>query len=116
MCGLAQSFTPQYSGTVLVIITANGGGSVANGFGAIGIRYGTGVAPANGVAFTGTPAGNGAISSSVANAGAVNGLICTAFVAGLTIGTPYWFDLGQESSSAGSTFKIVNVGVMILEL
>jgi hypothetical protein len=116
MCGLKQAFTPKYSGVALVIINASGGTNVASQFGVINIRYGTGTAPNNGAAATGTVAGNSASSGSIANANAASAMTCTALITGLTINTAYWFDLVQASTSATALFTVTGIGVTIVEL
>jgi hypothetical protein len=66
------------------------------------IRFGTGTAPANGVAVTGTqvtPKVN--ILSAVANQGVTYSQ--TAIITGLTTGTAYWLDIALSSGNVGGS-------------
>jgi hypothetical protein len=67
------------------------------------VYYGTGSAPANGAAVTGTQLGN---RSTLAGSGTSN--LTSLFanggvVTGLTVGTAYWFDLAMNSSNVANT-------------
>jgi len=67
-------------------------------------KYGTGTAPNNGVAVTGTSATTSEVR--VTNSGATGALSAFTYYAeitGLTVGTPYWFDLAQKVSGGGAT-------------
>jgi hypothetical protein len=105
MMGLARSITVGSSGILEIII----GGTVTNtadGDGAgFQIRYGTGTAPTNGVAVTGTQLGNiqefvnGPLTASGLNVPfSLNGI-----VGGLTPGTVYWIDIALQSITGGTS-------------
>jgi hypothetical protein len=111
MMGLAGSITPTGSGKILIIISGDlmmsGGGDE----GRVQIRYGTGSAPANGAAATGTAAG--ALQRS--NPGTGNDPIpfsVNAVVTGLTPSTAYWVDLTLQSSSGTATIKDVSISIV----
>jgi len=117
MAGLAASFTPNITGRALVIISGYLTSSVVGSFAAvIGMRYGTGTAPAHGAAATGT-----AITCSNAyghSEGAANAAVpftVVGTVTGLTVGTAYWFDAIYGSSVATSTAKLNTTAVSIIE-
>src|SRR5229473_2663960 len=77
------------------------------------IRYGTGTAPANGAALTGTAVGN-----NIADNNPVTNKIpfsVQAIVSGLTVGTAYWVDVGLAAITGG-TASIATVSVSALEL
>jgi len=110
--GLASAVTPVKSGTILAIISGDlkAGGAGTN---QIQIRYGTGSAPANGAALTGTAVGNlaKAITSAVAQQMPAT---CNAVVAGLVVGTQYWLDVSLATST-GTSATIKNVSVSVVE-
>jgi len=115
--GVANSLTPLYTGRVLAIISGNlTNSTAAAGDGAkVQIRYGTGAAPANGAALTGTAVGY--IVSSVlerATAGDLQGFACQAIISGLTTGTGYWFDISL-AAIVGGTGQAKNLSVSVIE-
>ena len=115
MMGLAGSYTPFQSGRVLIMISGDiDNNTVADGS-QVQIRYGTGTAPANGAALTGTTAG-GLVKMT-------NGVTDTprmpfslnAIVSSLTVGTAYWVDVGLAAVTGG-TARIRNLSVSIIEI
>lgn len=115
--GGTATFTPQGSGTVLVTlttlmqITAGAAGGVT-----AGARYGTGTAPANGAAVTGTvlgPAADPVVRVNTVAAGVGTPHTVTDRLA-LTPGVSYWFDLkvaspaGTDTCLAGSTVVVIH--------
>lgn len=118
MAGLAGSITPTQTGRVLAIISGN----MSNSTAAAGdgcktqIRFGTGAAPANGAALTGTAVGN-IVSMLLERATASDPFPFSvqAIVTGLTIGTTYWFDLSEAAVAAG-TGILTNLSVSLIEL
>jgi len=113
MMGLAGAITPAHSGNVLLIVS----GTLTNGTTSDGaslqIRYGTGAAPTNGAALTGTAVGN-----NIADNNPVTNKIpfsVQAVVTGLTVGTAYWVDVGLAAITGG-TASIATVSVSALEL
>jgi hypothetical protein len=114
MAGLAATITPTNSGKVLIIVS----GILRNNTATDGINvqmaYGTGAAPANGDAATGTTTGN-----------LLHGLNEPDFnyypfsvqsvVTGLTVSTAYWIDLQFNAITAG-TATVQDISVSIVEL
>jgi hypothetical protein len=79
-------------------------------------RYGTGTAPANGVAVTGTRFGTGASDDTPEAAHTGNGMFFSITeILSLAAGTAYWFDLA-EASAAGDTTETGNIVCSIDEL
>lgn len=115
MMGLAQSITPRGTGRVLAIVTGSMANDNAVFSGAVaGIRYGTGAAPANGAALTGTLVGGSpAVDSTVSMQR--DAFAAHAVVTGLVPGTPYWFDLaiarvtGGTASASRLTFTLIEL-------
>lgn len=118
MMGLGStcSYTPASTGRVLVIVglfatTATGLVSITAGG-----RFGTGTAPANGAAVTGTAFGPVADPAIRAPAiGQFGGMPFSA-VLSLTAGTTYWFDLAVSTANASDAASVANVTVSIAEL
>ena len=96
MMGLAGSITPSKSGNVLIVVS----GRVFNSVGGakFQIRTGTGSAPANGAALTGTARG-AQISISASSLNAPFGV--NALVTGLALSTAVWIDLSLAEITNG---------------
>lgn len=115
MMGLNQLITPLITGKVMVIIsgcmknTTNTDGTQTQ------IRYGTGTAPTNGASLTGTTAGGLVHYDNPAGLTIHVPVTVQAIVSGLTIGTPYWFDLSLASITGG-TSNIESLSVSIIEI
>jgi parallel beta-helix repeat protein len=120
MMGLGSTCTyaPKGSGSVLatacgVYLNTTSGVSV-NMTG----RYGTGTAPANGAAASGTKWGVGADANEHLKVGSTSTgstFSFTQVITGLTAGTAYWFDVALASDAAG-TASITNVTYSLAEL
>jgi hypothetical protein len=115
MAGLAGTITPAASGNVLLNIN----GSASNGTSGDGctfkLRYGTGAAPSNAAALTGTVAGNAnGQSMTSATGGAQQAIGITAYVTGLTPGTAYWLDV-SEAAVTGGTCSLFNPTIVAIE-
>ena len=113
MMGLAYGITPLRSGKVLLIVAGSIRNNTAGNGTSVGIRYGTGTAPGNGVALTGTFVVLLTGFSDTAN----SQLPFTAIglATGLTLGTPIWFDLSVAVVGTG-TASALNVGATAFEL
>ncbi len=124
MQGLDASITPVTTGniecTINATITEAGSGT---GYANSGISYqqsyGTGSAPANGAAITGTQIGLVQTSKIQSNASAAAdismAISITCIVSGLTLNTAYWFDLAAEYVGA-TKFQFTNVVVCLKEI
>jgi hypothetical protein len=116
MVGLNNQFTPQYSGVVLVSCVTTVASSVTNAFQWFYGSFGTGTPPVNKQVQVGTIFTNQAngVNQDVANSytmGTVTGIL-----SGLTIGTPYWFDITSAGNLAGATYSFFATIMNILEL
>jgi hypothetical protein len=80
----------------------------------IDIRYGTSTAPINGAAVSGTLVGIAQTSTSI-SALQKSGFCVSAPVAGLTVGTAYWFDVSVMAVTGG-TASITGVTASAMEM
>lgn len=101
MCGLAISFTPKMTGRVKIKIGMNMSNSLANDFTSAIIAFGTGAAPVNGAAATGSAVGFAPLFQAYAN-GAQGPGMAFALISALTLGTTYWVDLQQKIVTGGT--------------
>ena len=79
----------------------------------LGLYYGTGTAPANAAAITGTAIGAVPVYSAAANNQRVPFNI-TVIITGLTLGTAYWLDL-MLGAVTGGTAVVKNLTVTAFE-
>lgn len=115
MMGLGSTctLTPIYSTRVEVRFMGQCGNSGVAGNGStVSVRFGTGVAPSNGAALTGTVVGTVPQTANPATGastwfGGFGGIIT-----GLTVGTAYWFDLALAASANTSTLTNVSCSVV----
>ncbi len=100
--GSTATITPGLTTRVGVAVSGDVFNSNAIGNGAIyQIRYGTGSAPANAAAQTGTACGSAIKYVASTTAGKVP-FSSRCIMSGLTPGTPYWIDLALEATTAGT--------------
>lgn len=101
MMGLAGAITPASSGRVCVTITGDVQNNT-NGSGAkMGVQYGTGSAPANAAAITGTSVGGIPVFTTAAANQRVP-FCLTVIITGLVLGTAYWLDLMLGAVTSGT--------------
>ena len=112
MAGYGQTFTPQKTGRVLIILLANVNNNTAgDGVQAV-LSYGTGTPPAAGAAVTGLQTGGTAKVTSAA-ASASNEVVLVTILPGLTVGTTYWFDVAYAAITGGTaTISIIYAAVI----
>lgn len=114
MMGLAGSITPVGSGIILVNICGDMTNSTTNDGASIQLRYGTGTAPSNAGALTGTTIGN-SITATAAT-GSYNYPFCVSvIISGLSASTAYWLDLSLAAITGG-TASISNITINSHEL
>lgn len=103
MGGLGGTFaiTPGVTGRVKIEISGQMANSTINDGVTLDLRYGTGTAPANGDAVTGTLAGISQTATSLV-AAQRSGFCLQAIVTGLTVGTAYWMDFSQLAVTGGT--------------
>lgn len=110
--GSTCSITPTVSGAIVVHVVGDVAADAA-GSSQMQIRYGSGAAPANAAALTGTTSGSlVAVTTSTANERASFALV--GYVTGLTVGTAYWIDI-RLSNSTGGTSTVKNLSVVAEE-
>lgn len=100
MMGLAGSITPNTSGQIIIIVS----GDIANssiGGAKVKLRYGTGTAPTNGAAATGTPVSQ-FITLSPIGANIQESFSVQGIATGLTVATAYWIDLQVAAMTTGT--------------
>ncbi len=103
MMGLGSTFTFTPTAGTRCIVTMVGYGSGSNiSTINIGSRYGTGTAPVNGAAITGT-VGSLALSGYLAAAFASVSFCHSFIVTGLVVGTAYWVDLSLANVNSISS-------------
>lgn len=115
MMGLSGSITPANTGNIMIVISGDAQDSAGNnGTVKIQIRYGTGSAPSNGAALTGSTAG-GQPNYLPAGGGSPTPFALNAIVTGLTLGTTYWIDISLSVGS-GDTAAVKNISISAFEI
>jgi hypothetical protein len=114
MAGLGGTFhyTPTTTGKLLITVSGNAVGAASGGPNTQ-LRYGTGAAPANAAALTGTATGTTAKSTGGGTTTVPFSI--SEYVTGLVVGTAYWFDLSVASNGGGSV-SVKDLTVLIQEL
>lgn len=126
--GATTSFaliTPQITGRVLVIISGLIQNSVSGDGCNVQLSYGTGTAPVNGAALTGTQIGLQSVWTSLTNA-MIAPFCLQALITGLavpvinanrqtTAATTVWLDLAFKAVTGGNA-SVTNVNITALEL
>jgi hypothetical protein len=114
MMGLAGAITPEVTGKVSVILTGSAGTLTAGVTATLRLYQGTGVAPVNGAAVTGTPFGSGGdpIASDV---GLLVPFAISGGLTGLALGVPIWVDIWLKTSNAADSAEIGNLEGFIYE-
>lgn len=101
MLGLGLTVTPVNQPRLDLRVTAQIGNTTAADGVTVQVRYGTGTAPANGDAVTGTAVG-ASQTFTAATAGATTGVTLGGVVTGLTLGTAYWVDVAIQATTGGT--------------
>lgn len=115
--GATVTYTPVLTGTVLVLATGYVSTAVAVVPLTIGGRFGTGTAPVNGAAVTGTRFGPAADVTTQALAIGVPGDITLSQVlTGLALGTAVWFDFALLTSVGLDAAAVTGCQFQVLEL
>ena len=115
MAGLAGSITPVLTGRIFLTINGDSSNNTGNDGCIITPRFGTGTAPTNGAALTGTIAGNSNGVSTSAGANNIDAWMAHGYVTGLTLNTTYWLDVSQAILTGG-TCSLSNITVIAIEL
>ena len=114
--GGTAAFTPAGTGRVMVEVTGQCWLATAATTCAVQAAYGTGGAPSNGAAATGTVCGT-AYSMTPSSTGAGKALPFTAscILTGLTLATAYWVDLQFDTGNASDAAALVNLNANMVE-
>jgi len=118
MMGLGSTcvFTPSGTGKVLVNVSGWYLTQTATVNATIGGRFGTGTAPVNGAAVSGTRFGPiGDPAGHAVNTANPGGFAITALLS-LTAGTAYWFDIALATSAGADAAVLSNIAMTIAEL
>jgi hypothetical protein len=116
MMGLGSTLklTPAFSGKVRIMFVCGANNSTTNSGVSAQLAFGTGTAPSNGAAATGTQFDRlRTISSAIASAN--QDLTFIVELSGLTVNTPYWFDVQLSVGSGGSGTASIHVISCIIE-
>lgn len=118
MMGLGSSWTltPHSSGNVFIMVTGTATTNTAIATVKWGGRFGTGTAPVNGAADTGTHWGPGNDPSTRPSVAAVGVPFALNAIVALTPGTTYWFDLAVSTGVAADTAAVQNLAFTVFEL
>lgn len=113
--GFAISFTPKMTGKIKISMQADLTNNTINDGCAMEITYGTGTAPINGAAQTGTVVGNYCKMSTDIAANAFVPGMCIGYVTGLNLATAIWVD-AAVAAITGGTAAIQQVTVIVEEI
>lgn len=115
MMGLAGAITPTQSGNVLFQARFDMSNSAASDGCVAQLMRGTGAAPTNGAASTGTAVGNPVQLTNNANtAGLLVPVSAIGYSTGLTVSTAYWYDVSLRAVTGG-TCAIFNITLVAIE-
>lgn len=114
MMGLAGSVTPVTTGRILILVSGDISSTLTGDGAKFQIRYGTGSAPANAAALTGTAVGGLVNMLAAANNQRVP-FSLQAIVTGLTLTTALWIDIGLAAVTGG-TAAAKNISITTVEI
>ena len=115
MMGLAGTITPVVSGKVHISVCGDIAQNTASDGANVQLRTGTGAAPTNGAALTGTTRGS-LIKQNNVSAVVEKVPFCLIWtVTGLALGTAVWIDVGLAATTGG-TATIADVDIVADEL
>lgn len=117
MAGLAIPFTPTCTGKLRFRLTGNCSTSTAAANIGITGKYGTGTAPVNGAAVSGTSfaQGNLVVRCAVAGNGAGTPFEIWGQITGLTPGTAYWIDVAFYTATAADVANLYSLQASVEE-
>jgi|SRR5215831_2399208 len=118
MAGLGSSvtFTPRSTGLVQVVACGGAGTLTSPVIETFGGRFGTGAAPAQGTAVTGTRFGTPTADYQVLPNAATVMPVPLIDLLSLIVGTAYWFDFAYATATAADQAQILNPMFVITEL
>jgi len=114
--GSTVSFTPTRTGKIMIILSGDGDNDTNSRGANVQMRYGTGVAPANGAALTGTTVGT-LIRIFNRDSVEIFPFTLNGIVSGLSVGTAIWVDISLASVGDGTnTARVRDIMVTIIEI
>lgn len=115
--GATVTYTPTSSGKVLIVVTGGALTLTAIVAGTVGGRYGTGTAPANGAADTGTRFGSAEDIQFRSPGGSPTvEMWSLTDVLMLTRGEKYWFDVALATSVAADHASVTGLSFALAEM
>lgn len=114
MMGLAGSITPRVTGRLFITVSGQCKNSTNNRSCVITVRTGTGTAPANGAALTGT-AQSPAVTSLGASTTNTFPFCIPTIATGFTVGTAVWIDISLANVTSG-TASVSNITITAIEI
>lgn len=108
------SYTPKTSGNILVFIGGTASTATASTTATMTGKQGTGTAPSNAAAPSGTTFGINQITTGLVGAGI--GFIVMGKITGLAIGTAVWFDLVLATGVAADAASVKNLQCIVIEV
>lgn len=108
------AFTPRSTGRLHITISGGAGNNTANNGVRMQIQHGTGTAPTNGAASTGTSCSQRVSLTRVSNNNDAIPFSLTCVATGLLINTAYWIDL-RAAAVTGGTGAVSNLTVSVIE-
>jgi hypothetical protein len=115
MLGLAGAIDPIVTGRVYLSVTGVVNNNVSGASANMQCRYGTGAAPANAAAATGTQIGATLNFLSASSTTEKVPFTCAGVVTGLALGTQIWIDLGVDETSGADNVTITAPTVAAFE-
>lgn len=115
MMGMAGAITPRVTGSIMITICGDITNSTAASGSNVQIRYGTGTAPANAAALTGTTLGGLVKFIASPTTTSKSPFSLTAYLTGATVGTALWIDVGLAAVTSG-TATIADVTIVAWEI
>lgn len=116
MVGLACPLAVRLSNAVRFTVSGQMSNNTASDGGNVQLRYGTGTAPVNGAALTGTAVGLGVgYLPPTGTSGMLSPFSQNFVVTGLTSGLNYWYDI-SEAAGIGGTVSLANVQITAQEI
>lgn len=106
--GATCKITPGLTGRIRFVIEGRASNTVINNLITMQLLYGSGAAPANGAAASGTSPSSLALAVQSAVAQQPMAFSLSGQVTSLSVGTQYWFDLSQLQSGGGGGTANIN--------
>ena len=114
--GASASITPTFTGKLMIVISGDIDNDTNSRGSVVQIRTGTGTAPINGAALTGTARG-GSVNFFQNNSAIRTPFSLNVIINGLILNTSVWIDISLTSIGAGTvTSRVRNISISVIEL